>query len=176
MKFLTGFESAKDREAHSNEHGFACVGDSLTVQADAKDADINVIMDRFARTGQFPPPSRLPSYGDFDGISDYREAIHAVREAEALFMQLPASIRGRFDNDPAQFIDFCEDPKNQLELADLGLLSPEATERVRKAEQEKLEKVKSEAADRTRAPTAAVRDGDVPGSRRRTSGDDSGSA
>lgn len=131
-KFLTGYEDAKVRDRHSRDTGFATVGDSLTVQADSRDADINVIMDRYARTGQIPGLSRLPSYGDFDGISDYREAIHAVREAEDLFMRLPAKVRSKFDNDPQLFVEYCEDPANRLELARDGLLAPEVRDAVLK--------------------------------------------
>lgn len=131
-KLFTGFEDGKDWKKHSKSCALVPVGDSLTVQADSRDADINVIMDRYARTGQMPGLSRLPRYGDFDGISDYREAIHAVREAEDLFMRLPAKLRYRFGNDAGAFVDFCEDPKNRLELAELGLLAPEVADAVRK--------------------------------------------
>lgn len=153
MKFITGFEDAKERSKLSDLAGFACVGDSMTVQADAVDADINVIMDKYARTGQLPPIKRLPSYGDFDGITDYREAIHAVRDAEELFMQLPAKVRSRFENDPGQFLEFCDTPANRLELAELGLLTKEAADAIRK----EAEEVKPQPTDgdRTRAPTAA---------------------
>lgn len=153
MKFLTGYEPDKELEAHSLRAGFKCVGDSLTVQADARDADINVIMERYARTGQVPPLPRLPSYGDFDGIADYRTAIHAVREAEDLFMRLPAKVRSRFDNDPAQFVDFCSSDANREELADLGLLNQQATDEIKKKQ---LERRQAEAAADS-AP-AAVRD------------------
>lgn len=134
---LTGYEDAKTRKAHSDASGFKVVGDSLTVQADSRDADINVIMERYARTGQLPPLPRLPSFGDFDGINDFRTAIHAVQEAEDLFMGLPAKVRARFDNDPALFIEFCDKPENRAELAGLGLLSKEATDAIQK-EQEAL--------------------------------------
>jgi len=131
-KLFTGYEPGKDWKKHSSACAFVPKGDSLTVQADSRDADINVIMERYARTGQVPGLSRLPRYGDFDGISDYREAIHAVRDAEDLFMRLPAKVRSRFDNDAGSFVEFCEDRKNRLELAELGLLAPEVADAVRK--------------------------------------------
>lgn len=127
----TGFNY--DRAAASLECGLECADDSLTIQSQAKDADINVIMERYTKTGLMPPLARLPSFGDFDGISDYREAIHAVREADDLFMQLPAKVRSRFDNDPAEFAAFCSAPGNQLELAELGLLSEELTREIKEA-------------------------------------------
>lgn len=151
MKLLTGYESDKERKAHSDASGFACRGDSLTVQADAKDADINVIMDRYARTGQLVPPSRLPSYGDFEGISDYRTALHAVREAEESFMALPANIRAKFDNDPGKFEDFCVNPDNRAAVAELGLLSEEATREV-KAQAAAAKAAQEAPQDATRRP------------------------
>lgn len=156
MKFATAYDSAKEREARSNAAGFRCVGDSLTVQADAKDADINFIMERYARTGQLPGLSRLPSYGDFEGVSDYREALDVVREADSLFMQLPAKVRSRFSNDPAAFVEFCQDPLNKLELADLGLLDPEVSREVRR-EAEAARAVKENPTDGEAAPGGAVR-------------------
>lgn len=139
MKLMTGYEDAKTRKAWSDEHGTVCKGDSLTVQADSQDTDINVIMARYAKTGQLPPLARLPSYGDFDGISDYREAIEAVREAEDLFMQLPAKVRLRFENDPQQFVEFCDKPENRLELAELGLLEKGVADAIKKEAEAKRE-------------------------------------
>jgi len=55
-----------------------------------------------------------------------------VRDAEDLFMRLPAKVRSRFDNDAGSFVEFCEDRKNRLELAELGLLAPEVADAVRK--------------------------------------------
>lgn len=162
MKLFTGYEDAAVREKRSLESGFACVGDSLTVQADAKDADINVIMERYARTGQVPGVSRLPSYGDFDGITDYRQAIEAVRSAEGLFMSLPAKVRARFDNDAGAFVEFCDVPENRLELADLGLLTKEAERAVR----EEVAKVKEKPTSGDSAVAApASRSDTVPRSR-----------
>lgn len=125
MKFRTGFEDGSVREKFSDEAGFACVGDSMTVQADAREADINFIMERYTKTGQMPPPSRVPRYGDFDGISDFRSALEAVSAAQEAFMSLPAKVRAKFENDPAQFLDFAEDPANLPEMVELGLVSKE---------------------------------------------------
>lgn len=130
--FRTGYEPDSERDAHSDRCGFACEGDSLTVQADARDADINVIMERYTRTGTFPGLSRIPEYGDFDGISDFRQALEAVGEAQELFMELPAKLRSRFENDAVQFVEFVGNPANQDELGELGLLSREAFDALKK--------------------------------------------
>lgn len=110
-----------DVEAVSDETGLHCMDESLTVQSEAEDADINVIVKRFGLTGQLPRDVRMPTYGDFNGVSDYREALDAVRAADASFMALPASVRSRFGNDAAAFVDFCSNADNLDELRAMGL-------------------------------------------------------
>lgn len=43
-------------------------GDSRTETSHAEATDINFIVNRFARTGQLPPPRREPFYGDVTGL------------------------------------------------------------------------------------------------------------
>lgn len=156
-KFACIYDSDKEREARSDAAGFKCVGDSLTVQSDAKEADINFIMDRYLKTRQMPGLARLPEFGDFTGISDFREALHAVRDAEALFMQLPAKIRAKMENDPAQFVEFCSTVENREELADLGLLAPEVSSVIKKAREARAAAAAEEPSGVTRAPREAAR-------------------
>ena len=85
------------------------------------DADINVLLERFKVTGQMPQNVILPSYGDFSGITDYRSAVDAIHRASSSFMDLPANIRSRFQNDPQLFLEFCSDPVNLPEMQKLGL-------------------------------------------------------
>lgn len=96
-------------------------GESLTVQAHAEDADINVMMRRFGVTGRLPENVRVPQYADFSEVSDFRSALHSVMEAQDNFMQLDAAVRQRFSNDPQLFLDFCSDPANLPELRKMGL-------------------------------------------------------
>ena len=63
---------------------------------------------------------------DFSGSIDYRENLHKVMRAEQAFMALPAKLRQRFDNDPANLISFLEDDKNYDEAQKLGLLKADA--------------------------------------------------
>lgn len=114
-----------DVDAVSDETGLACLDPSKTIQSQEPDSNINVILERFGITGQLPVNVRVPQYADFiDGVDDYRTAIHAVREAEASFMAMPANVRSRFDNDPQLFLDFCADPSNLDEMRRLGLAVP----------------------------------------------------
>ena len=116
-----------DVDKASDDSGLECKDPSLTQQHLAEECDINYIVERFGVTGQLPDvPSHTPTYGDFTGVADYREALDAVRAADAAFMALPAKIRERFDNDPALFVDFCSstDPSVRSEAIELGLIPP----------------------------------------------------
>jgi len=95
----------------------------LTVQSDRDDADINKIIARYLKTG-VPPPSLKgePFYGDVSEFSGLADSLIKIQEADRLFMQFPAELRERFDNDKVKFIDFLENPGNRDEAIDLGLI------------------------------------------------------
>ena len=111
-----------DTDEVSNETGLICPEPTMAQQQFRDEADINTIMERFGRTGELVAPVRLPQYGDFTGVTDYHSAMNAVVEAQASFDSLPANIRARFQNDPAQFVEFCLDDKNRDEAVRLGLV------------------------------------------------------
>lgn len=102
-----------------------CDDPSLAQQQFKDDADINVLLERFKVTGQMPQGVVLPSYGDFSTVVDFRSANDAIRRARDSFMELPAQLRARFQNDPQVFLEFCSDKANLPELRKLGL-APEA--------------------------------------------------
>jgi phage internal scaffolding protein len=83
---------------------------------------------RFGLTGQLPTNVRAPQYGDFTGITNYQDALHAVMAAEDSFMAMPAKVRARFHNDPEAFVNFCSDPANIDEAVSLGLAVRKAVE------------------------------------------------
>lgn len=113
-----------DRKVWSDAHGLECKDPSRAVQSQKDEADINNIVRAFGVTGKLPDNIRVPSYGDFDGISDYREAIEAVRSAEQSFMALPSDLRARLDHNPQKFLEYCADPANLEEMRKLGLAAP----------------------------------------------------
>lgn len=94
---------------------------SLAIQSQKDEADINKLVRDFGVTGRMPASTRLPTYGDFEGVDDYQSAVHAVREADAAFLAVPSSIRREFNNDPQAFIDFCSQPENLPKLQEWGL-------------------------------------------------------
>lgn len=95
----------------------------FTVQADRDEADINKIVARFQKTGQLPPArGGQPFFGDVSDIDGLADAYMKIKEADDLFMQYPAEVRERFDNDPVKMIDFLSDEGNRKEAIDLGLV------------------------------------------------------
>lgn len=112
-------------EEHSLAHGIAFDDPSLTVQADAEQADINNIVKRFGVTGMLPYGSLQPIYDDLTAYpTDYHTALNLIKSADNAFMDMPANIRSRFDNDAGQFLAAIEDPNQHDVLRDLGLIPP----------------------------------------------------
>lgn len=111
-------------KAMSIATGLKCEDPSLAVQSQKEEADINTIVRNFGVTGQLPVGVRIPQYGDFDGIDDYRTALEAVRAAEESFMRLPADLRARLDHSPQAFLEYAANPANLEEMRKLGLAVP----------------------------------------------------
>lgn len=96
-----------------------------TRQSFAKDADINNVMRRYSKTGILGDPSAVKRnlfFGDFSEVGSFQEHVDMVNDANGRFALLPAEIRSRFGNDPAQLIAFCNDEGNYDEAVSLGLL------------------------------------------------------
>ena len=111
-----------DRDVASNESGLECLDPTMAQQQFREECDINTIMERFGRTGELIAPIRMPQYGDFDGVNDYHSAMNAIVEAQSAFDSLPAKVRARFGNDPAEFLDFVYNEENRDEAIRLGLV------------------------------------------------------
>lgn len=94
---------------------------SLTVQSPKDEVDINKIVARVQKGALLPELAGQPFYGDVSQISDLQDAIIKVQEANALFMQYPAELRERFQNDPVKLVDFFADDANIEEAVELGL-------------------------------------------------------
>lgn len=111
-----------DSDALSQDTGLACKDESLTEQEHAEEADINYIAERFMRTGQMPQVLNLPTAGDFEGIFDFQTAMNTIAQAREEFMSLPAKVRTRFSNDPAQLLEFVNNKDNYDEAVKLGFI------------------------------------------------------
>lgn len=101
-------------------------GAGRTKQSFKAECDINNIMARFLKTGvlEFTQKNQ-PRYGDVTGL-EYQSAINLVAGAKSMFNQLPAQLRDRFENEPAKFYDFVQNPRNREECEEMGLLAPKA--------------------------------------------------
>lgn len=101
-------------------------GKSLTKQSCKDECDVNMILAKFQKTGALTHVNeRQKEYGEHTGI-DFKEAIDLVMEAQELFDDLPSKVRTHFDNDPAQFLDYVNDPDNvkDVESGFKSIVSP----------------------------------------------------
>lgn len=96
-----------------------------TIQSDVDGCDINLMMETFQKTGEIPQTVQLPAYGDFSNAVDYMDAAALKLEADNLFNALPAKIRSKFQNNPAELLAFMEDENNIEEATKLGLIRPD---------------------------------------------------
>lgn len=108
--------------------GLACTDLSKTQQQYLEESDINTLLSKYqhhelAPTENGPPPI----FGDFTDprITDYMSAMNTINGVAQLMADLPAKVRDRFRNDPAQVLAFVADPRNQDEARELGMLQPE---------------------------------------------------
>lgn len=96
---------------------------SLTKQCFSQECDINAIMARSAESGFISHGnSDMPRYGDFTDVVGYQESLNIVMKAQQSFSSLPAQVRSRFSNDPANLLEFVQNPDNYDEAVALGLV------------------------------------------------------
>lgn len=93
----------------------------------ASEANINFIISRFQNTGQLPPVGHENLTYGYAPAVDFREALEIVKKSEEIFANLPAKIRARFGNNPAEFLEFAENPANGPEMVSLGLATKRDT-------------------------------------------------
>jgi len=125
MKFISAYDN---HDVRSNETGLKCLDSSLTQQQFKEESDINVIVDRFMKTGHLPDPVSMPQYVDYEGVFDFQSAMNVVRQADENFMSMDAKVRARFHNSPQEFLEFFANPDNVDEAVRLGLAIPQVKE------------------------------------------------
>lgn len=112
-----------DVDEASYQSGLFCEpGSSLTRQEFVPECDINVLVERFGITGTMPQNPRLPEYGDFAEVFDFRTAQDGLIAAREAFDSLSAKVRDRFNQSPQALMEFMLDPANRDEAVALGLL------------------------------------------------------
>lgn len=97
---------------------------SMTKQSFVEQCDINNILKQFKASGMLTHINQQAAQGrylDLPDDLDYQNALNIVLEAENSFASLPSKVRDRFHNDPAEFLQWFQDPDNQDEAIKLGL-------------------------------------------------------
>lgn len=98
-----------DAKRVSFDTGLDTGPETLVQQHFAEEQDINTIVRRFGVSGVAPLGVNGPAiYGDFTGITDYESARDTIERANRAFMDLPADVRAKFDNDPAKLISMAQ--------------------------------------------------------------------
>lgn len=100
---------------------------SMTKQSFKDECDINNILKQYKQTGivsHINERAAQGMYADLPDPTDFQESLNIVQDAQTAFASLPSKVRTRFNNNPAQFLEFCADPRNAKEMAELGLTTP----------------------------------------------------
>lgn len=122
MNFKTRFARPKNPSIDFS----AC--EKLVAVEFAREADINFLLNRYKNTGSLYTADQMmkakarPRFGDFTGIPDFQDSLDKMREALAMFGDLPLAVRQRFSDDPVQLLAFLSDEKNRDEAYKLGLV------------------------------------------------------
>lgn len=97
-------------------------GEGLTEQSHKQECDMNYILRQYHKTGLIRHAKE--HQGKYDDVSsqDFQEAMFIVKSAENMFAELPSNIRKRFENNPASFLEFVQNPQNEAEMRTLGIL------------------------------------------------------
>ena len=110
-----------DPDAVSSATGIDCSADSVTQQCFKDECDIDILLAKFAVTGQLPDNVRVPQFADFEDTFDFQSSMNVLRAAEEAFASMPAEVRDRFANDPGRLVEFANNPDNYDEAVRLGL-------------------------------------------------------
>lgn len=106
----------------NNSRPKVTTGKSTVKQSFKDECDINNIMKKYINYGTLPQMiNENAQYGDFVDVPTYHESCNIVLKAEEQFNALPANVRKRFGNDPAEMLAFCSNPENLEEMYKLGL-------------------------------------------------------
>lgn len=97
----------------------------------AKDYDVNNIMAKAQRGFTVPGMRKPPLFTEgmqLDLPQDFQSAMEIVQRSEQAFSELPAVLRDRFHNNPAELLTFLADVNNRPEAVRLGLIEDKKTE------------------------------------------------
>ena len=119
---LVSVRNGYETEYSSDDHGIDCSQDGRTKQSFKEECDVNNIVNRWLKSGLMPSANVVPAqFLDVSEIPDYQTSLNLVNQANAMFANLPANVRDRFDNNPAKLLSFVQDKSNLEEAINLGL-------------------------------------------------------
>lgn len=111
-------------ELVNHKTGEVTIPPSRTKQSFLPECDINNIVKSYRVTGQFNHMRGNALQGVYEDLpdpQDFQTSLNIMQEASDSFASLPAQVRKRFDNDPAEFLAFMANPENQDEIIKMGL-------------------------------------------------------
>jgi len=94
---------------------------SMTEQHHKKDCDIRHIMRKSQQTGMVTHLAQYEGrYMDLANRPDFERSQQIIADGKTAFETVPADIRDRFHNNPAEWIEFMQNPDNREEMIELG--------------------------------------------------------
>lgn len=103
---------------------------SKTLQSHKDEADINLLVARYNKTGTFynplqpHDPLKTPSVPQFLDVSDLEgmeNAFDVAKAVRTMFEQLPATTREMLGGTPSSFVEFAQNPANFDKCVELGI-------------------------------------------------------
>lgn len=93
----------------------------LTEQSHKDSCDIHFILKKSEKTGILEHVNaHKGTYGDMPTGDEFHNHMNIIANAETLFETIPAKIRNEFENSPAKFLDFIQNPDNREKMEEIG--------------------------------------------------------
>lgn len=91
-------------------------------QSYAKDVDVNRLLEPAMKKGLLRHVAKFE--GEYDDIpaADFQAAQFIVAKGKSMFEALPSRMRERFNGNPAEFMEFVQDPANEGWLREHGII------------------------------------------------------
>jgi len=101
---------------------FNTQGPTLTQQSSKDECDIHIIMRKAEKHGVITHLNKYQGeYSNMISAPNYHEAMVMIANANSMFETVPSSIRAKFGNDPARFLDFMQNADNRDRIIKMGL-------------------------------------------------------
>lgn len=99
-----------------------CGSEEITKQSFKDECDIHKILDQYKKTGiiNHITPNQ-PMYLDLPDNLDYQASLNLIMEAQEAFQTLPSAVRDRYGNNPENFLEALNDPKQRDFLEEIGV-------------------------------------------------------